>query len=1846
MLKSIRFKHYSYIVLALLLVIVSVGNIIASLHVAKASAGTVTITSPSAGQEINQETRQITGTSPALKEVAVFDGTEKIGVTTSSAAGTWSIEWVEPRPGQHSLRATVVDGTAYTSKPSSQNSVQAQSLNSAQVSQNYAAGLSGSTGIVFDDSLQKSFVINFHAGTISQINPVSEQLEETIVYNSGSDRAGVNDPSHFSTLCAINPMVRSVCAYTFNQQSHKLYILDNTKIYIINVQSRTVESTLDIGHIDELGPNVDAGYKLYLDPQSNFLYIYYTKDPIGAGIDGGRLWRINLQTKTFESDWTKTSKAVVSSAAGDIFTISSGNHIQALRANADTPEDINIPDGSCDNGVLQLALAKDESYLYAACKDGSNNQKTVVISMADGQVASVLDRDGPFLNIGNLTGEKLLIAKQTDSAIQVLDTTSNTFASDIQPIAGQFQEHSLVIDGTNEKAYFATLDTDTSLNHLYVVDLHNSGILQDFTHPTTDFSGTRAATLTTLGSYAFIPTQGNESVHSISLSNGAHSVFESGMGSPMTTVYSKANHRIFTIPSFISTGYANKIAVADTLSATFEQKITLPGNYSITGAVTNEGGTVLYAMGVDYDENGVGQGMKIFAIDTGTLQITRVYNAVDQYAPGSFGNGFFGLGGIKISGNKLAFASTDTIYLLNLDTDTVTTSPLDGTDQAQGFTVNPMLISRVSFNSDGTKLAVIRDMTHITIRDTTNLNETRLIDSSQTIDPYGQFIATIAFDPANDIVAVTAGPLAQNPYVNASGDSNLKFYDSQTGELKQGLVLRSSSVGQFGCSALSLDMFADSGVAVVNGYCVNATISPDGAESNPVNNQIFVVDLSSHTVLHEKRFGTTVGDFGLSTVGEVAVLSVTQSVIVRADAVTITSPNEGEQVSAGIRKIEGTAPPSVSLNILVDGQNVGVVQSDEYGAWNLDHNFTTQKAYLIKAEYVRPSKQLEYLPLVKTNFVYTDGQPTSMTLEGRVSIFNTSRHKIESDFVLPDGYITSNLEVGTDKTKIYALATKILHFDPQTGSFQATNLRLFTINPTNNQVTSAVDLPDTSDAASGLQSGFNAAFSDDQQRIYISGPDSLRIFSASGTLERSIQLTDNPIDPNTSFRKLVLAEDVNRVFIASTKKVTSVNLDNGVAIKSSLPENATLSSLTYDKTYHQLILALVAPDWRNDDLIVSSVSVPGQNLRWANAIPKTLPLPASAFSPDNQHLFLVGTNSDHGVGTLNFRLSDGTYEAHGTDNVSVGLSNYLADLGGSTGLLVSLVSDVTGTSLNVPFGSVGMYTNLLGVSFQTTENVDPVGIPYESSPFDMYINASNKVALELVGAAQNATRNIVVIGGGTEEKPIITKPTIPITVVPPPVIKPPTTQPVSASQISQTARASRKQLITKAEKKSLRRTPFSLLFSETRHFFTGIPRPLMKALPYVLYTIILALSGYYLYQTQEQLRREDRMRKILTKQKVLTEEKRNFLELTSHYLRTPLTYIRSGAEMAERNGQSPQLAADLSQTVNHLSLFIESLVEEAGTEKNVPEATAIKIKSPLLSRNFLLPALGLTFTIGIFYALASGIAGIKFESTTYLTHLVLTILILRLFYGMIKNHRLVVAERQQMKDTLEAERALDHSRSKLLADAGEQLKTRTDHIAGLSSQITNDETSQRIIQQGVERLQELARAFRLVCKLEVETLVPQMAPVTAQTLATEIIAPFQKELNAKNLKLSVNGFKENIVLTTNKPLAELTLKSLIENAIQASKEGGNLSVNCLSSDGHVAFQVIDHGEGIPKEKIAQLFKPFVKVGPVTTFNREGIGLSLFLDRLIMHSLGGEVEIMSKFEQGTIATLTFNQKPIV
>ena len=95
------------------------------------------------------------------------------------------------------------------------------------------------------------------------------------------------------------------------------------------------------------------------------------------------------------------------------------------------------------------------------------------------------------------------------------------------------------------------------------------------------------------------------------------------------------------------------------------------------------------------------------------------------------------------------------------------------------------------------------------------------------------------------------------------------------------------------------------------------------------------------------------------------------------------------------------------------------------------------------------------------------------------------------------------------------------------------------------------------------------------------------------------------------------------------------------------------------------------------------------------------------------------------------------------------------------------------------------------------------------------------------------------------------------------------------------------------------------------------------------------------------------------------------------------------------------------------------------------------------------------------------------------------------------------------------------------------------------------------------------------------------------------------------------------------------MNNLIKNAIEASREGDEVSVTVMrneSRDYRVTIQIRDHGCGMDEETQRRIFDPYF------TTKAQGSGIGLFLVKRIITDHGGQIDVSSSPGKGTVFSI--------
>ena len=128
-------------------------------------------------------------------------------------------------------------------------------------------------------------------------------------------------------------------------------------------------------------------------------------------------------------------------------------------------------------------------------------------------------------------------------------------------------------------------------------------------------------------------------------------------------------------------------------------------------------------------------------------------------------------------------------------------------------------------------------------------------------------------------------------------------------------------------------------------------------------------------------------------------------------------------------------------------------------------------------------------------------------------------------------------------------------------------------------------------------------------------------------------------------------------------------------------------------------------------------------------------------------------------------------------------------------------------------------------------------------------------------------------------------------------------------------------------------------------------------------------------------------------------------------------------------------------------------------------------------------------------------------------------------------------------------------------------------------------------------------------------------------------------LDAKALRRECNGCKATVLARADRARLEQILLNLMSNAVRFTPPGGLVTVTVGQANGCVEISVVDTGIGIPPEKLAAIFEPFVQVESGLTRTVGGTGLGLTISRSLARAMGGDLTGESDGTNGARFTVT-------
>jgi signal transduction histidine kinase len=197
---------------------------------------------------------------------------------------------------------------------------------------------------------------------------------------------------------------------------------------------------------------------------------------------------------------------------------------------------------------------------------------------------------------------------------------------------------------------------------------------------------------------------------------------------------------------------------------------------------------------------------------------------------------------------------------------------------------------------------------------------------------------------------------------------------------------------------------------------------------------------------------------------------------------------------------------------------------------------------------------------------------------------------------------------------------------------------------------------------------------------------------------------------------------------------------------------------------------------------------------------------------------------------------------------------------------------------------------------------------------------------------------------------------------------------------------------------------------------------------------------------------------------------------------------------------------------------------------------------------------------------------------------------------------------------------------RLLQDVSHELRSplaRLGFAVELAKTSADRETSLARIHKEADRLNHLVDELLQLTRAEGDPGARNLEDVDLSKLLQELVADCVLEADAAGCRLTFTGDRA-VIVTGDRELLRRACENIVRNAIRHAPRGSEVEVQLARQGDRAEIAVRDHGPGVPREALSDIFKPFYRVEGDRDRSSGGIGLGLAIARRAVELHQGHV----------------------
>jgi signal transduction histidine kinase len=159
-----------------------------------------------------------------------------------------------------------------------------------------------------------------------------------------------------------------------------------------------------------------------------------------------------------------------------------------------------------------------------------------------------------------------------------------------------------------------------------------------------------------------------------------------------------------------------------------------------------------------------------------------------------------------------------------------------------------------------------------------------------------------------------------------------------------------------------------------------------------------------------------------------------------------------------------------------------------------------------------------------------------------------------------------------------------------------------------------------------------------------------------------------------------------------------------------------------------------------------------------------------------------------------------------------------------------------------------------------------------------------------------------------------------------------------------------------------------------------------------------------------------------------------------------------------------------------------------------------------------------------------------------------------------------------------------------------------------------------------------------MAKIEAGKLELHPEELDAGHVINECVEMMRGRADNANVQLSVDSFREPLILFADRRAVNQILLNLLSNAVKFTLPGGRVRVRAQNRDSCMIISVEDTGVGIPEDDLHRMGTPFAQARNRAVISQPGTGLGLALVRALAEKHHGTMRIESTEHVGTTVTV--------